>query len=197
MSEHEKETRQRLLEAALRELARAGYRGATTRRIAEGAGVAELTLFRHFRTKGELLRAAIASFRPAIRVPVPSDDVVADLRSLLGAYVALTEEERELLLGLLAEILRHPELLPDGPPPGIAGAMAEVIGLFRHHQMAGRLRADEPAEELALAFVGPLMARFLLRNVVGVAFPFDPEAYVRGFLSGRSGGSAEPSHRAS
>ncbi|NJD54393.1 MAG: helix-turn-helix transcriptional regulator [Candidatus Methanoperedens sp.] len=41
-------TEQKILEAALRMFAREGYDGATTRRIAEEAGVSEMTLFRKF-----------------------------------------------------------------------------------------------------------------------------------------------------
>ncbi|MDW8005918.1 MAG: helix-turn-helix domain-containing protein [Thermomicrobium sp.] len=185
MADEAKDTRARLVETAIRALARFGLRGATTRRIAADAGVAELTLFRHFRSKQELLATAIAEFRPPIRVPEPTDDVAADLRALLTAYVTLTDEQQELILGLFAELLRHPELLPERPPPGMSSVMGEVVQLFRHHQATGRLWREEPPEELALAFVGPLMARFLLRSVLGVVFPLDPEAYVRGFLAGR------------
>src|SRR5437868_12574436 len=53
------EARQKILEAAVRVFAATGYRGATTRRIAQEAGVNEVTLFRQFGSKEELLREAI------------------------------------------------------------------------------------------------------------------------------------------
>src|SRR6185437_17057975 len=43
--------RERLLGAAAQVYAEAGYRGATTRRIAHEAGVSEITLFRQFGSK--------------------------------------------------------------------------------------------------------------------------------------------------
>src|SRR3954462_4178912 len=52
--------RDELLDAAARVYAEAGYRGATTRRIALAAGVNEITLFRHFGSKDALLREALA-----------------------------------------------------------------------------------------------------------------------------------------
>ena len=52
--------RDELLGAAARVYAEAGYRGATTRRIALAAGVNEITLFRHFGSKDALLREALA-----------------------------------------------------------------------------------------------------------------------------------------
>ncbi|HGY10053.1 MAG TPA: TetR/AcrR family transcriptional regulator, partial [Oceanithermus profundus] len=56
---HPSSTYERLLEAALELLAERGYRGATTRAIAERAGVAEVTLFRRFGSKARLLAEAV------------------------------------------------------------------------------------------------------------------------------------------
>lgn len=49
--------RAQILEAAARVFARYGFRGSTTRAIAQAAGVAEGTLFRYFPTKRHLLLA--------------------------------------------------------------------------------------------------------------------------------------------
>src|SRR5277367_2846451 len=48
-----------MFDAALKVLAERGYAGATTRRIAEAAGVNEVTLFRRFGDKRQLILAAI------------------------------------------------------------------------------------------------------------------------------------------
>ena len=45
------DVREQLLEAAVKVFAIAGFRGATTRRIAQEAGVNEVTLFRQFGSK--------------------------------------------------------------------------------------------------------------------------------------------------
>ena len=70
--------RERLLAAGLRLISKEGYHGATTRRIAEAAGVSELTLFRHFRTKGGLFEEVLRqrSFLPRLR------NLVADVEGL-------------------------------------------------------------------------------------------------------------------
>jgi len=62
----ENSAHQRLLTAALEALATYGYRGATTRIIAEAAGVTELTLFRHFGSKQQLMQEALHYFTPMI-----------------------------------------------------------------------------------------------------------------------------------
>jgi AcrR family transcriptional regulator len=51
------ETRERILVAAREVIGRKGKRGATTREIADVAGVNEATIFRHFGTKEALLVA--------------------------------------------------------------------------------------------------------------------------------------------
>ena len=52
-------TEQKIIDAALKEFAEKGYKGATTRVIAEKAGFSELTLFRKFETKRNLYEAVL------------------------------------------------------------------------------------------------------------------------------------------
>src|ERR1051326_2984409 len=52
------ERREELLRAAARVYARHGYRGSTTRRIADEAGVNEVTIFRQFGSKDALIHEA-------------------------------------------------------------------------------------------------------------------------------------------
>jgi AcrR family transcriptional regulator len=52
-------TRNRILTAAVRVFSRDGFQGATTREIAREAGVNEVTIFRHFRTREELLHSTL------------------------------------------------------------------------------------------------------------------------------------------
>lgn len=180
-------TRRRLFQAALELLAERGYKGATTRAIAERAGVSEVTLFRRFRSKEVLLREALKDLAPPLTPPDPQAPVEEGLLGLLEHYLGLLEAHRAFLPKLLSELLRHPELRGEGVPEGIVEALGQVVGFFRAKQEAGELRRDEPPEELALAFLGPLFARFLLGEALGVRFPLDPQAYVRRYLEGRHG----------
>ena len=59
MSASSNRTRLRLLNAAAEALSRNGVYGATTREIARRAGVSEVTLFRHFERKEQLLYALV------------------------------------------------------------------------------------------------------------------------------------------
>ena len=77
-------TREALLEVAARLYADHGWRGATTRRIAEAAGVNEVTIFRQFGSKELLLLEAIQSASRDDSATLPA--VPQDLRAELGAW---------------------------------------------------------------------------------------------------------------
>ena len=86
-----------LVQAALAVVAREGTRGATTRRIAEAAGVSEVTLFRHFedaeRECGALLEKRLA-------LPAYDQCIKASHRfNLLDARGAISVAERAAYIG--------------------------------------------------------------------------------------------------
>src|SRR3970040_199385 len=55
------ERRQQIVDAAVDLFSRKGFRGTTTREIAEVAGISEAMIFKHFATKRELYSAIIES----------------------------------------------------------------------------------------------------------------------------------------
>jgi AcrR family transcriptional regulator len=57
-----RETEEKILIAATKLFSEQGYNGTSTRKIAEQAGVNEITLFRYFKTKGNLLQSVIRHF---------------------------------------------------------------------------------------------------------------------------------------
>jgi AcrR family transcriptional regulator len=129
----ESETRTRILESAQRLFARQGYEGTTTRALAQDAGVAEGTLFRHFDSK------------KAILVEVATQgwvDILTDLLtelSELGSYKAISQvmQRRMLHLRENADMLRvcfleaqfHPELR-DRIQTETIGKMIDVAEAF-------------------------------------------------------------------
>jgi len=88
-------TREKLLRAALTLVARDGFPAATTAAIADAAGVAEGTLYRHFPSKDDLLievyRALKAEILAAVRTDEPAsappeDQLMRFWRSAFDAY---------------------------------------------------------------------------------------------------------------
>jgi AcrR family transcriptional regulator len=107
------ENRDRLLEAAIRVFAEAGFRGATTRRIAEEAGVNEVTLFRLFKSKIALIREAAqhhAQLRSEFALPAEPKDPERELVAWCVAQLAFLRKARSLIRKCLAEVEEHPEM---------------------------------------------------------------------------------------
>ena len=84
------ERRAQLIEVAISVFGQRGFRGATTKAIAEAAGVSEATIFRHFPSKEDLY---IAAFRQ--RTGVGTEQFVTVLEDL-----ADRREDEELLRSL-------------------------------------------------------------------------------------------------
>src|SRR5579863_4053234 len=81
-------TRQRILAAAQQVFSRDGFQGATTREIAREAGVNEVTIFRHFHTRDELLHSTLKRSCASIDALVqPDEHWVEDLFGRLERYV--------------------------------------------------------------------------------------------------------------
>ncbi|USG65482.1 TetR/AcrR family transcriptional regulator [Brevibacillus ruminantium] len=111
----EQETRERILAAARQLMAQKGYRGATTRKISELAGVNEVTIFRHFKNKEciliELLEE-MTEIRPALERAICAE--TSDVRSMLmnyaEAYYNALVERKEVLIICMIEADNHPEV---------------------------------------------------------------------------------------
>jgi AcrR family transcriptional regulator len=176
-------SRQRLIDATLTLLGQTGYRGTTTKAIAAEAGLSEVTLFRQYGSKAELVTAALEdasrSFQAAIRSP--TDDPIADLTALAAGYAAFVDARPALVDRVLPEIAGEVEI-GNAARSILADNVAAVVGMVKHHQTAGRL-IDAPAAELVRAFMGPLLARAALRNLLPPG-TFDAAAYTARFLAG-------------
>jgi len=112
----------RILDAALKVFASEGYTGATTRRIAKEANVAEVTLFRKFQSKENLLREVLIRNRVEIseldnlfRIDKEAD-IETDLL-ILGKNISNSikdktkdNKHRMLMLVLFEEGRRRPEV---------------------------------------------------------------------------------------
>ncbi len=98
----EVETRARILKAAQKLFARRGYDGTTTKDLAQEAGVAEGTLFRHFENKKAILVEVATQGWVEILT-----DLLTEL-SEMGSYKAIAQVMRRRMLNLHqnADLLR-------------------------------------------------------------------------------------------
>lgn len=86
-----KNTEDKILEAATKLFSEFGYNGVSTKKIADYAGVNEITLFRRFKTKSNLLQAVIKdyAFEGNIIEKVSNDitgDVATDIKIFAEVY---------------------------------------------------------------------------------------------------------------
>ncbi|GAB4235949.1 MAG: TetR/AcrR family transcriptional regulator [Elainellaceae cyanobacterium] len=110
----EAETQTKILQAAKRLFARRGYDGTTTRELAQAAGVAEGTIFRHFENKKAILVEVATQGWVEILT-----DLLTEL-SEMGSYKAIAQVMRKRMLNLHqnADLMRvcfmeaqfHPDL---------------------------------------------------------------------------------------
>lgn len=170
-----KQTRETILAAALRLFSQRGFLGATTRQIACEAGVAEVTLFRHFGSKEKLFEEVIRgySFLPAMKGILPRLEEARYEETLLTIarhFLATLDERRDLIRIMLAERLSYPATVK-GIFRGILGEEFGILtGYFRRLQQRGVLRDFDP-DEAARAFLGALFA-----YVHGLGFFFEDAA---------------------
>jgi AcrR family transcriptional regulator len=149
------DTSQRIIAAAMQLFGQVGYTRASTRLIAEAAGVNEVTLFRHFGSKKNLLMACMEAFNAggfsATFEARLSGDYPSDIALMARLQQQNTAENLNVLRLLLSDARNMPEL-QEAMRSGGGGNMALVAAYFQRQIEAGVVRPDLPAEALASAF---------------------------------------------
>jgi AcrR family transcriptional regulator len=174
-------TRQRLFDAATETLNRRGIQGATTREIARRAGVHEVTLFRHFKSKEQLLRA-ILKRGLAAKAAVLDENCSRkeNLRKRMEKYGRQYYSHLEKNKGFAGELLAG-HLLPKSIKVLIADVICPVrerlISILADAQKGGVVRSDVDVEAALDAFNDALYAGMLLQ---GAYLPgnYSTDAYI-------------------
>lgn len=182
------EIRTRILAAAARVYAQYGFRGATTRLIANEAGVNEVTLFRTFGSKAELLQAMLQSQVSATSAPMLDaslDDPQAALTEWCALMLSYLRGHSHLVRKTIAEAEERPDAACAAcEGPNTAGAT--VTTYVERLRDAGLADGDADAETAVSMFMSALFGDALYRDVMPAAFPQPaqdaPAKYVRTFL---------------
>jgi AcrR family transcriptional regulator len=182
------EVRNRILAAAARVYAQYGFRGATTRLIASEAGVNEVTLFRTFGSKAELLRAMLQSQVSASAAPMLDDDLGDPTRALTdwcANMLAYLRGHSHLVRKTIAEAEERPdEACAACEGPNMASAsLAVYVERLRH---AGLADADTDVHTAVSMLISAMFGDALYRDVMPDAFPQPvdqaPAKYIHTFL---------------
>jgi AcrR family transcriptional regulator len=164
-----KDTRQRILDAALRVFARDGVSGATTREIARVAKVNEVTLFRYFKNKNELLRQVClhSSKRFEHVFSEASFETPADLqhtvRTYAETYTRMLRDNENFVRTFVAEMNRHLKLCRSLFVGSVKPARQKFINYLEAAQKSRLIRKDLDATIAADVLTGMLLAGALRR----------------------------------
>ena len=177
----------KILSAAQRVYAEHGFRGATTRRIAEMAGVNEVTLFRIFGGKDALLEEAVRPNATRREVAVLTDEPVdpeAELTAWVGAQLAFLRERRSIIRKTMSEVEERPQFI-DCVREGPQCAHRELSRYLAVLVDRGLVDAADLGTAIAM-LMGAIFSDAMGREIIPENFPQPvaaaPRSYARVFL---------------
>lgn len=108
-------TKDKIIEATVELINEKGYKGATTKEIAEKAGLNEVTLFRHFGNKKGIVEAIIQKYDSIDLFEDTFEkkiiwEVESDLKMLVKEYQYLLDQKKTVILLSLKEAGKFPDL---------------------------------------------------------------------------------------
>ncbi len=158
--------RDRILDAAVRVYGAHGFRGATTRRIAEAAGVNEVTLFRTFGSKAALIDAAIRNRtgRDDIpRLPTKPVDPTAELTAWATEIHGHMRRMRSMIRKCMSEMEER---------PAMSGAACEGPS-WAHHELRDYFNRVQAANLMAPGVEHHVASTMLMSSLFGDAMGRD------------------------
>ena len=177
------QTRARILKAATEVFATSGIAGATTREIARVAGVNEVTLFRHFQSKEQLL-AAVVQQVTALQAEALANqdewtgDLQIDLLHYAWLYNNMLEEHEALVRMFIGEAKRHPEAAIQVLRETIQPLREKLIAYLRKGIEQGNVRPDVDLLPTVDMFTGMLLAGMLRCNTTPLPRGYSRDRYI-------------------
>lgn len=158
-----------MLNAAARTFSKDGIRGATTREIAKEAGVNEVTLFRHFKSKEQLLGAVIETgLVSELALMNAQASWGENLRENLARYAKHYYEHLEKKEAFARALIAESGTLPESVQTMITRVVKPVrdrlIEMLKVAQKAGVIRSGLDVECAIDAFKNTLCAGMLRQS---------------------------------
>ena len=162
------ETRGKILKTGLKLFSKKGYLGTTTKEIARDAGIAEVTLFRHFPSKEKLFEEVINtySFLPALKELLPEIEKLPyedGLRVIARNFLNTLALRKNLIRIMHSEIPQYPETIQKIYHALIDEILKTLASYFSEMQKRGILRMFD-TELSARAFLGMFLSYFNARH---------------------------------
>ena len=178
------ELRDKILKAATELYAETGFRGTTTRQIAQTAGVNEVTLFRHFGSKTALLHEAIrcaCEQDTAPTLPVTPKNARVELTDWATATWEGLWHRRAVIRTAMGEIEEHPELFPK-ENSSTACAGRELAGYLERLRTAGIATAPFEIAAATTLLMGSLFADAMSRDIMPFVYRSEPREAIQQYV---------------
>jgi AcrR family transcriptional regulator len=163
------ERRRQIVRVAMRIFSERGFRGTTTKEIAQAAGVSEAIIFRHFATKDELYKAIIDHKGCAEQSGEWANQPVAELIRFEVGDALARKDDRAVFEGIALAMMRHHHEEP------------EFLRLLLYSALEGHQLAQMFWERNVRALYEFLGSYIRERQRDGVFGEVDPHVVVRAF----------------
>ena len=158
ISPSKEQTRQRILDTAARLFQKLGYARTTTQAIATQAGVAEITLFRHFENKEKMFQAVVKIISGSTMLTKIENQLTGDYHAdlLLIGQIVLPGliKQRETIRLLMFEASHFPEV-QEAVTQNPRELRQMLSNYFKEQMERGQVQNFNP-EVMAHAFFGML-----------------------------------------
>jgi AcrR family transcriptional regulator len=190
-------TRERLLDAAFAVCAERGLHAATTREIAEAAKVNEVTLFRHFGSKENLIgtlfeRSVTAQMAALDDSESDLNDLDRDLLRYALRFNQMLFDFEPLIRTLIGESRRYPDAARQVIQDSVKPMRTRLVSCLRAAQESGTVRPDLAVEAAVDAFTGMLLSGMLRRTGSVCLLEYSQDDFVKGCVELFARGIAAP-----
>jgi AcrR family transcriptional regulator len=177
-------TKRRILAAAELVFSRDGFQGATTREIAREAGVNEVTLFRHFNSREQLLRGTLEYGCEAFDALVEPERICrGELRSGLEGYIrdiySVVKQHEAIVRAFIGETRLLPESIRRLLQEFMLTRKARLVAQLQSAQERGFVRRDVDVSAAA-DFIRDSIHSATLRHTFYRTDPETVDAHLRG-----------------
>ena len=166
-------TRNEILNAAAGVFAQHGFRGSTTRRIADAAGVNEITIFRQFGSKEALIREAMQHLTQSANLstlPETPVDPEHELTEWSEAFIQHLRLRSSIIRKTMSEIEERPEMSECASyvPRQASNDLCDYLTALKQQ---GRIRDDFEPKVAAAMLMGAIFADAMGRDMMPDVYP--------------------------
>lgn len=184
-TEKKTEKQIKILEAATEIFAEKGYAATSTSEIAQKAGVAEGTIFRHYKTKKDLLLSIAGPIVIKLAAPfllrdfakmieMPYERAEDFFRALAKDRLKFVRENMRIIKILIHEVPFQPELLEQVKNLASEIVFRRIEKVILHFQEKGQI-VDAPPWRIARTGASIVIGMILVHVLILPDFPFDEE----------------------